>query len=140
MSASRFNRILNQADPIFDPTSPQFIGTTVAFNPFDDYCVPIPANEATVEFTRMHPKDEDASKLWTSDATIYTTALFNLPAGGVGFAFGGQFRRESLKEEPDMLNVEGDIVGNSPVPFILFNPWCASATKYIKRPTLWTES
>ena len=34
VSASRFNRILNQADPIFDPTSPQFIGTTVAFNPF----------------------------------------------------------------------------------------------------------
>src|SRR5436189_1464888 len=105
VSASRFNHILNQADPIFDPTSPQFIGTTVAFNPFDDYCVPIPANEATVEFARMHPKDEDASKLWTLDATIYTTALFNLPAGGVGFAFGGQFRRESLKENPDMLNV-----------------------------------
>ena len=37
VSASRFNRILNQADPIFDPTSPQFIGTTVAFNPFGDY-------------------------------------------------------------------------------------------------------
>src|SRR5437868_10765813 len=37
VSASRFNRILNQADPIFDPASPQFIGTTVAFNPFADY-------------------------------------------------------------------------------------------------------
>src|SRR5438128_612858 len=116
VSASRFNRILNQADPIFDPTSPQFIGTTVAFNPFGDYRAPIPSNEATVEFARVHPKDEDTSKLWTLDATIYTTALFNLPAGGVGLAFGGQFRRESLKENPDMLNVEGDIVGNSPVP------------------------
>jgi iron complex outermembrane recepter protein len=116
VSASRFNRILNQADPIFDPTSPQFIGTTVAFDPFGDFRVPIPSNEATVEFARVHPKDEDTSKLWTLDATIYTTALFNLPAGGVGLAFGGQFRRESLKEEPDMLNVEGDIVGNSPVP------------------------
>src|SRR6266550_1552071 len=116
VSASRFNRILNQADPIFDPTSPQFIGTTVAFNPFGDYRQPISSNEAAVEFARVHPKDEDTSKLWTLDATIYTTALFNLPAGGVGLAFGGQFRRESLKEEPDMLNVEGDIVGNSPVP------------------------
>src|SRR5216117_2853313 len=116
VSASRFNRILNQADPIFDPTSPQFIGTTVPFNPFGDYRAPIPSNEATVEFARVHPKDEDTSKLWTLDATIYTTALFNLPAGGVGLAFGGQFRRESLKEEPDALNVEGDIVGNSPVP------------------------
>src|SRR5256884_1383248 len=116
VSASRFNRILNQADPIFDPTSSQFIATTVAFNPFGDYRVPIPSNEAAVEFARVHPKDEDTSKLWTLDATIYTTALFNLPAGGVGLAFGGQFRRESLKEEQDMLNVEGDIVGNSPVP------------------------
>src|SRR5919197_1559309 len=116
VSASRFNRILNQADPIFDPTSPQFIGTTVPFNPFGDYRAPVASNEATVEFARVHPKDEDTSKLWTLDATIYTTALFNLPAGGVGLAFGGQFRRESLKEEPDMLNVEGDIVGNSPVP------------------------
>src|SRR5205809_3736650 len=116
VSASRFNRILNQADPIFDSTSPQFIGTTVPFIPFGDYRAPIPSNEATVEFARVHPKDEDTSKLWTLDATIYTTALFNLPAGGVGLAFGGQFRRESLKENPDMLNVEGDIVGNSPVP------------------------
>src|SRR5437773_2570672 len=116
VSASRFNRILNQADPIFDPTSSQFIGTTVAFNPFGDYRVPIPSNEATIEFARVHPKDEDFSKLATLDATIYTTSLFELPAGGIGFAVGGQFRRETLEENPDMLNVEGDIVGNSPVP------------------------
>src|SRR5438105_13844319 len=116
VSASRFNRILNAADPIFDPTSPQFIGTTTAFNPFGDYRVPIASNQATVNFARVHPKDEDTSKLATLDGSIYTTALFNLPAGGVGFAVGGQFRRESLKENPDMLNVEGDIVGNSPVP------------------------
>src|SRR5438876_339592 len=116
VSISRFNRILNQADPIFDPTSSQFIGTTVAFNPFGDYRRPIASNAATVEFARVHPKDEDTSKLATLDASMYTTALFNLPAGGVGLAFGGQFRRESLKENPDMLNVEGDIAGNSPVP------------------------
>jgi iron complex outermembrane receptor protein len=116
VSASRFNRILNQADPIFDPNSPQFIGTTVAFNPFSDFRVPIPSNAATLAFARVHPKDEDTSKLATLDATMYTTALFDLPAGGVGLAFGGQFRRESLREDPDMLNVEGDIVGNSPVP------------------------
>jgi iron complex outermembrane recepter protein len=116
VSASRFNRILNQADPIFDPASPQFIGTTVAFNPFGDFRVPIASNAATVEFARVHPKDEQISKLSTLDATIYTTDLFDLPAGGVGFAVGGQWRRETLNEDPDMLNFEGDIVGNSPVP------------------------
>jgi iron complex outermembrane recepter protein len=114
VSASKFNRILNQADPIFQPGG--ILAGQPAFNPFGDFRAPIPSNEATIDFARVHPKDEDTSKLWTLDATIYTTALFNLPAGGVGFAFGGQFRRESLKEEPDMLNVEGDIVGNSPVP------------------------
>ena len=40
-STSRFNRILNAADPIFDPASDQFIGTTIPFNPFGDYRVPI---------------------------------------------------------------------------------------------------
>ena len=40
VSISRFNRIVNQADPIFDPASSQYIGTTVAFNPFGDYRIP----------------------------------------------------------------------------------------------------
>src|SRR4029077_13179577 len=48
VSASRFNRILNAADPIFDPTSNEFIGTTTPFNPFGDFRVPIPSNLATV--------------------------------------------------------------------------------------------
>src|SRR5438876_4179592 len=116
VSISRFNRILNATDPIFDPTSSQFIGTTVPFNPFGDFRVPIQSNQATVAFARAHPKDEDISKLWTIDGNIYTTSLLELPAGGVGLAVGGQFRRESLEEDPDELNLEGDIAGNSPVP------------------------
>ena len=118
VSASLFNRIVNQADPIFDPNSPQFIGTTVAFNPFGDYRVPIPSNANTVAFATVHPKDEDISKLATLDATMYTTSLFELPAGGVALAFGGQFRRESIDEMPDALNIAGDVVGNSPVPSV----------------------
>jgi iron complex outermembrane recepter protein len=116
VSASRFNRILNAADPIFVPGSPEFIGTTTPFNPFGDFRVPIASNAETVEFARVHPKDHDISKVWTLDGTVYTTSLFELPGGGVGFAFGGQFRRETLEETPDPLNVEGDIIGNSPVP------------------------
>jgi outer membrane receptor protein involved in Fe transport len=117
VSISRFNRILNQADPIFNPASSEYIGTTVAFNPFGDYrSPPIPGNAASVAYATVHPKDEDTSKLATLDANIYTTSLFELPAGGVGLAFGGQFRRESLKENPDPLNLAGDIAGNSPVP------------------------
>ncbi len=115
LSSSRFTRILNQADPIFNPASSQYIGTTTAFNPFGDYRNPVASNQATVEYARVHPVDSDISKLATLDATVYTTALFDLPAGGVGFAFGGQFRRESLSEDPDQLNIIGDIAGNSAI-------------------------
>jgi iron complex outermembrane receptor protein len=115
VSISRFNRIMNQADPIFNPASPEYIGTTTAFNPFGDFRVPIPSNDASVEYARVHPVDTDTSKLATVDATLYTTDLFDLPAGGIGFALGGQFRRESLDEAPDQLNVNGDIAGNSAI-------------------------
>ena len=115
VSATAWNRIVNQADPIFNPTSPQYIGTTVAFNPFGDFRVPIAANAATLAFATVHPTDIDTSKLGTLDATIYTTSLIDLPAGGIGWALGGQFRRETLEEAPDSLNFRGDIIGNSPV-------------------------
>src|SRR5438477_6099386 len=115
VSISRFNRILNQADPIFRPGSSEFIGTTTAFNPFGDFRVPIASNQASVEFARVHPRDIDTSKLATIDATIFTTDLFDLPAGGIGFAIGGQFRRESLNEDPDQLNINGDVAGNSAI-------------------------
>ena len=55
-SASRFNRILNAADPIFDPTSSQFIGTTIPYNPFGDFRVPIPSNAASVAFASGPPE------------------------------------------------------------------------------------
>jgi outer membrane receptor protein involved in Fe transport len=114
VSTSKFNRVLNAADPIFDPASPEFIGTTVPYNPFGDFRTPPATNAATVAFATVHPKDYNISKLATLDFTMYTTALFNLPAGGVGFAFGGQFRRENIDQDPDLLNLQGDIIGSSP--------------------------
>jgi iron complex outermembrane recepter protein len=116
-SASRFNRILNAADPIFDPTSSQFIGTTIPYNPFGDYRVPIPSNAQSVAFATVHPKEIDFSKLATVDVNIYTISLFELPAGGVGLAFGGQFRRETLQQKPDDLLVMGDLISTAPANF-----------------------
>jgi iron complex outermembrane receptor protein len=111
VSASRYSRILNAADPIFDPTSSQFIGTTTPYNPFGDFRRPIAANALPVAFATVHPKDVDSSKLTELDLNIYTTDLFKLPAGGVGLAFGGQFRRENITQDPDSLETAGDIVG-----------------------------
>ncbi len=112
VSSSRFNRILNAADPIFDPASSEYIGTTIPYNPFGDYRVPIPTNTAGINFATVHPKDINISKLTTADFTLYTTSLFSLPAGGVGFAVGAQFRREHIGQQPDQLELEGDIIGS----------------------------
>jgi iron complex outermembrane recepter protein len=117
VSASRFNRILNAADPIFDPTSDQFIGTAVPYNPFGDFRVPIATNALPTAFATIHPKEIDRSSLATLDLNIYTTSLFKLPAGGVGLAFGGQFRREVLKQKPDDAAIVGDILSFVPGNF-----------------------
>jgi hypothetical protein len=119
VSVSRFNRIVNGADPIFDPNSDQFIGTTTPFNPFGDFRVPIPSNVATVNFATIHPKDIDISKITELDLNIYTTELFKLPAGGVGLAFGGQFRRETLTQDTDTSELEGDVLGVGPTANLL---------------------
>ena len=112
VSGVLFNRILNANDPIFDPNSDEFIGTTVPYNPFTDYRVPFPSNQATVDFATVHPKDIDTSKMATFDLNIYTVTLFNLPAGGVGLAFGAQFRRENISQDVDQLE-NGDLIGTS---------------------------
>ena len=87
-----------------------------AFNPFGDALgPPIPANAASTDFATVHPKDVDTSELGTLDLNIYTTELFKLPAGGIGFAFGGQFRQaRQLTQDIDQLSVDGDIIGSSP--------------------------
>ncbi len=113
-STSRLLRALNANDPIFNPMSGSFIGTTIPYNPFGDYRVEIPANAALVDFVNVQPKDVNNSKLFTADFVLYTTELFKLPAGGVGFAMGGQFRRETLKQDPDQINLDGDTIGSSP--------------------------
>jgi hypothetical protein len=111
ISASRFNRILNAADPIFDPASAQFIGTTIPYNPFGDFRVPIATNALPIGFATIQATDVNLSKLATLDLNIYTTSLFKIPAGDVGFAFGGQFRRENLDQRPDELSVSADAIG-----------------------------
>jgi len=98
----RFNQIMNQNDAIFNPDSSVFIGTTIPYNPFGQPLQhPIAANAATIDYATMFRKDLNQSKLASLDGNVYTTDLFDLPAGGVGLAFGGGWRRESLYLNPD---------------------------------------
>ncbi len=113
-SSTLFNRILNQNDPVFQAGGALEGG--VAFNPFNDAKrgAPIASNFTDIAFATVHPKDVDTSEVATLDLNIYTTELFKLPAGGVGFAFGGQFRREQLVQDVDQINIQADVPGNSP--------------------------
>ncbi|MGH7937271.1 MAG: TonB-dependent receptor domain-containing protein, partial [Bryobacteraceae bacterium] len=108
VSISRFQRTLNAADPIFDPASPEFIGTTIPYNPFTDYRVPVANNYRLAAFTEIHPRKVDRTSLATVDVNIHTTELFHLPAGSVGFAFGAQFRHETLDQNPGPAFQSGD--------------------------------
>jgi iron complex outermembrane recepter protein len=109
VNTPRFERILNAADPLFDPTSSEFIGQTIPFNPMvDSQHVTFPDNLPLIDFARLITRDLFTSKLATLDLNIYTTDLFDLPAGGVGLAFGGLFSRESYKIDPDDQNRLGE--------------------------------
>ncbi len=101
VSGPRFERILNANDSLFNPASADFIGQTTPFNPFGDFRVPIPTNAPLVNFATLKARDLLTSKLATLDLNIYTTDLFDLPAGGVGLAFGGVFSREEYSVNPD---------------------------------------
>src|SRR2546428_13811160 len=82
-------KILNANDPLFAPTSSSFIGQTIPFNPFSDslHNGPFPTNGPLIDFARLNTRDLFTSKLATLDLNIYTTDLFDLPAGGIGLAF-----------------------------------------------------
>jgi len=113
VNVNRFERILNANDSLFDPTSGNFIGQTVPYNPFGDWQhVPSPAtNQPLLTFAQLNTRDLLTSKLATLDLNIYTTDLFDLPAGGVGLAFGGVFSRESYQVDPDDQNRLGENAG-----------------------------
>ncbi|HEX3817841.1 MAG TPA: TonB-dependent receptor plug domain-containing protein [Chthoniobacterales bacterium] len=117
VSASRFDRVLNAADPIFDPTSKQYIGTTIPYDPFGDFRVPIASNAPSIAFATIHPVENDFSNQIEADLDFRTSELFHLPAGGIALGFGLQFRRESIKQEPDKL-IQSDIVGSGFETFV----------------------
>src|SRR5437764_9747224 len=111
-SASRLNRIMNATDPIFDPNSSSFIGTTIPYNPFTSFTEPpFASNIPSILFARANIRDLTKSALTAADFHVYTTELFELPAGGVGFAMGSDWRREQSDFNPDNENKTADQIG-----------------------------
>lgn len=113
VSTSRFNKVLNQGDPIFNPSSASYIGTTVAYNPFGYYGKPIAANAAVVSYATSRIKDFNVSSLANAYFGINNPSVYTLPAGDVGVAGGVDYRDEELSQSPDSLNQLGDTIGSS---------------------------
>jgi len=113
-SVTRFDRIVNGNDPLFDPNSSQFIGTTVPFNPFGNKGTPF--DQKLIDFARLNEKNLTENKLTELNLNIYTTDLFDMPAGPVGLAFGGEWRRENFEFNPDDQARLGDEVGVAVAP------------------------
>ena len=112
VNSVRYEQILDASNPLFNPTSTQFIGQAIPYNPFSDQqAVAIPANAPLLNFATLHTRDLFTSKLATLDLNIYTTDLFDLPAGGVGLAFGAQWSREEYTINPDDQNRLGQNQG-----------------------------
>ena len=101
VNGPRFERILNANDSLFNPASGDYIGQTTPYNPFNDFRNPIPSNQPLINFATLRARSLFTSKLFTWDVNIYTTDLFDLPAGGVGLAVGGGFSREEYNINPD---------------------------------------
>jgi outer membrane receptor protein involved in Fe transport len=109
VSTSRFNQIVNAADPIFNPGSSTYIGTTIPYNPFGYPAGnPIPSNALTVKYASVRVKDQFTSFLRNPFVTVSNGDLFELPAGHAGFAAGLDYRVESLFQNPDAISLLGD--------------------------------
>ena len=113
-SASRFNEMVNGSSPIFDPRSSTYVGTTTPYNPFGYYRNPIAGNAALEPYARVTVRDENESSLGQFSAVVSTRDLFKLRHGGVGLAFGGDFRHEQLEQNPSPYGISGDLIGFAP--------------------------
>ena len=89
--------------------------TPDAYNPFwggnlDDFSAPLdPArNQAAIDYSTMSVSRRSKSTLFQLDTRFIRENLFKLPAGQVGVAFGGEWRRESLLDDRDQ-NMDGTI-------------------------------
>ncbi len=114
VSSSRFNRLVNANDSFFRPGSPDYLGTTVPYNPFGYYKVSIPNNALIVGAARITTKDVNTSSLNQINAVVTNPELFQVPAGNVGFALGADARHEQLEQWPDPYGATGDLIGSSP--------------------------
>ena len=117
VSASRLNRLMNAADPWFDPSSSQFLDLgTQPYNPFgasqfDGYWNE--SNRALAEHAVVAINNAGNSEVLFAHAHVSSENLYALPGGDLGLALGYDWRQESINQYPDTSQDSGDMVGSS---------------------------
>lgn len=71
-------------------------------------------SQAGVDFISVTSTNIDITDLHVASASLNGT-LFHLPAGPLGFSFGGEYRSSSVDFRPDALLAAGDIAGFNPI-------------------------
>ena len=113
--SAKFNQILNANDPIFDPSSSVYVGTTSPYNPFGYFMNPIPNNAKLVDFATIHQQNSYTGAMGLFSAVLSTDNLFTTAAGNAGFALGGEYRAETLSQILDAPTAGGEVLGNNVV-------------------------
>ena len=114
ISTARLLRSLNANDSIYNPASPDFIGSTSPYNPFGYFRNPIAANTAPVAFATQYQRDYNSSRLFDGGISLTTGELMDTAAGSVGFAIGADYRREAITQNPDSAIQAGEILAATP--------------------------
>ncbi len=116
VSKSLINRLMNAADPWFDPGSDVFLGTTTPYNPFG-------ASEADGFYSennrmiagnaRVTLKNEATSDLFVGFLDAFSGDIYSLPGGDVSLRLGYDWRRENIGQMLDPRSETGDVAGSS---------------------------
>jgi iron complex outermembrane receptor protein len=84
----------------------RFVPSCVGVNPFGAGNI----SQEAADFIRLNFGDSQVFERNMASAIINGT-LFDLPAGGVGFALGTEFRKDQTDYTPDVSKQSGDILG-----------------------------
>lgn len=82
------------------------------FNPF--FTTEPTNSQSIVDFIRQRPAATETTDTLRLVDFVTTGDLFDLPAGTVGAAFGGQYRQERSKSDPPEINRLGDAWAGTP--------------------------
>lgn len=95
-----------------DASCPKDGNGQVTFDPFGRG----PKSQEEIDYILFDDHEKTEYEMWHVAATVSTNELFDLPAGGIGFAAGVEYREESGSVTPSGIVGDGNSGGNFAEP------------------------